>query len=136
VPQYRTTADQVLTVCKPDSAERIRRAFAGDPDTRRMRLRQLEQCRFEHIQAAVNEARNGVCAFIPAIANWAGNVGPAGGAPTSNVLTGLPACPGSSVFSPGVPTKTASQATCATWDPNDNPDPPGCDWFTRPEEPR
>jgi hypothetical protein len=49
------------------------------------------------------------------------------------VLTGLPAGPGSSVFSPGVPTKTASQATCATWDPYENPDPPGCDWFTRPE---
>ena len=67
---------------------------------------------------------------------WSGNAGPAGAAPTSNVLTGLPTCPGSTVFSPGVPTKTASQATCATWDPYENPDPPGCDWFTRPEEPR
>jgi hypothetical protein len=67
---------------------------------------------------------------------WSGNVGPAGGAPSSNVLTGLPACPGSTVFSPGLPHKTASQATCATWDPYENPDPPGCDWFTRPEEPR
>ena len=67
---------------------------------------------------------------------WSGNVGPAGGTPTSNVLTGLPTCPGSTVFSPGVPIKTASQATCATWDPYENPDPPGCDWFTRPEEPR
>ena len=56
--------------------------------------------------------------------------------PSSNVLTGLPACPGSTVFSPGVPIKTASQATCSTWDPYENPDPPGCDWFTRPEEPR
>jgi hypothetical protein len=67
---------------------------------------------------------------------WSGNVGPGGGVPSSNVLTGLPACPGSSLFSPGVPTRTASQATCATWDPYENPDPPGCDWFTRPEEPR
>jgi hypothetical protein len=67
---------------------------------------------------------------------WSGNTGPAGGAPTSNVLTGLPACPGSTVFSPGVPVKTASQATCSTWDPYENPDPPGCDWFSRPEEPR
>ena len=67
---------------------------------------------------------------------WSGNVGPAGGTPSSNVLTGLPACPGSTVFSPGVPVKTASQATCSTWDPYENPDPPGCDWFTRPEEPR
>ncbi len=67
---------------------------------------------------------------------WSGNVGPAGGEPTSNVALGLPACPGSNVFSPGNPAKTASQATCATWDPYENPDPPGCDWFTRPEEPR
>ncbi len=32
--------------------------------------------------------------------------------------------------------KTASQAMCSTWDPFTNPDPPGCDWFTRPEEPK
>jgi hypothetical protein len=36
---------------------------------------------------------------------------------------------------PGNPAKTASQATCATWDPYENPDPPGCDWFDRPPEP-
>ena len=64
------------------------------------------------------------------------NAGPAGAAPSSNVLAGLPSCPGSTVVCPGVPVKTASQATCATWDPYENPDPPGCDWFTRPEEPR
>jgi hypothetical protein len=67
---------------------------------------------------------------------WSENSGPAGAAPSSNVLTGLPDCPGSPVMTPGIPTKTASQATCATWDPFTNPDPPGCDWFTRPEEPR
>ena len=67
---------------------------------------------------------------------WSGNVGAAGGQPTSNVILGLPACPGSNVFSSGVPTKTASQATCATWDPYENPDPPGCDWFVRPPEPQ
>jgi len=67
---------------------------------------------------------------------FSGNVGPNGAAPTSNVATGLPACPGSSVLMPGIPTKTASQATCSTWDPFTNPDPPGCDWFTRPEEPK
>src|SRR5918999_1851207 len=67
---------------------------------------------------------------------WSGNVGPAGGDTSSNVATGLPPCPGSSVFSPGDPSKTASQATCSTWDPYTNPDPPGCDWFTRPQEPR
>jgi hypothetical protein len=67
---------------------------------------------------------------------FAGNVGPGGAKPSSNVLTGLPGCPGSSTFSPGIPTKTASQATCSTWDPFNNPDPPGCDWFTRPKEPK
>ena len=67
---------------------------------------------------------------------WSANAGPAGAAPSSNVLTGLPTCPGSSLFRPGIPTKTASQATCSTWDPYENPDPPGCDWFTRPEEPK
>ena len=66
---------------------------------------------------------------------WAGNAGPAGRGATSNVVLGLPGCPGSQVFSPGVPSKTASQATCSTWDPMENPDPPGCDWFTRPAEP-
>jgi hypothetical protein len=67
---------------------------------------------------------------------WSGNSGPAGARPSSNVLTGLPGCPGSTVFSPGIPTKTASQASCSTWDPFTNPDPPGCDWFTRPQEPQ
>jgi hypothetical protein len=37
---------------------------------------------------------------------------------------------------PGNPAKTSSQATCSTWDPFNNPDPPGCDWFTRPKEPK
>jgi hypothetical protein len=67
---------------------------------------------------------------------FSGNVGPNAAAPTSNVVTGLPDCPGSNVLMPGIPTKTASQATCSTWDPFTNPDPPGCDWFTRPEEPK
>jgi hypothetical protein len=71
---------------------------------------------------------------------WEGNTGPGGAAPSSNmpvpVLGGLPACPGSPVLSPGNPVKTASQATCSTWDPATNTDPPGCDWFARPPEPR
>jgi hypothetical protein len=67
---------------------------------------------------------------------FSGNSGPGGARATSNVLTGLPACPGSAVFMPGVPAKTASQASCSTWDPFTNPDPPGCDWFTRPKEPK
>ena len=50
-------------------------------------------------------------------------------------MIGLPACPGSDRERPGSQAKTASQASCATWDPYENTDPPGCDWFTRPPEP-
>ncbi len=57
VPKYRKSADQILTVCKRDSAKRIRRAFAGRLEQRR--LRQLKRCGFRHVQAAVNAARNG-----------------------------------------------------------------------------
>ncbi|HWM12186.1 MAG TPA: hypothetical protein VNO82_22690, partial [Solirubrobacteraceae bacterium] len=57
VPKYRTTAKQILIVCKRDSAKRIRRAFKGRLEQRR--LRQLKRCRFRHVQAAVNKARNG-----------------------------------------------------------------------------
>jgi hypothetical protein len=69
---------------------------------------------------------------------WTGNIGPAGAPATSNVPLGLPDCPGSKLFSPGNPAKTASQATCSQWDPQDDllTDPPGCDWFTTPPEPR
>jgi hypothetical protein len=70
---------------------------------------------------------------------WSGNSGAAGAAPSSNVLLGLPECGSlrASIFNPtGDTTKTSSQASCATWDPYENSDPPGCDWFTRPPEPR
>jgi hypothetical protein len=78
---------------------------------------------------------------------WSGNKGPGGAEPTSNVpvvpatpltprLGGLPPCPGPSTYSQGNVEKTSSQATCATWNPTDNTDPPGCDWFTRPPEPQ
>ncbi|UGS34051.1 right-handed parallel beta-helix repeat-containing protein [Capillimicrobium parvum] len=68
---------------------------------------------------------------------WMGNAGPGGAAPSSNVLLGLPGCPGAQVLLPGNPAKTASQATCSQWDPQDDllDDPPGCDWFTTPKEP-
>ena len=42
----------------------------------------------------------------------------------------LPACPGLDVFRPGNSAKQATLVPCATWHPIDNPDPPGCDWFT------
>ena len=66
---------------------------------------------------------------------WAGNVGPGGRGGDLERRARAARVPGPQVFSPGVPSKTASQATCATWDPMENPDPPGCDWFTRPAEP-
>jgi hypothetical protein len=50
-------------------------------------------------------------------------------------VLGLPACPGTDTERPGNQAKLASQASCATWDPYENPDPAGCDWFTRPPEP-
>ncbi len=67
---------------------------------------------------------------------WTGNEGPGGSAASSNME--LPDCPGSPVLLPGDPNKTASQAPCATWDPQDEElqDPPGCDWFARPPEPQ
>src|SRR5262245_21030205 len=63
VPKYRGTAVQVLTVCKPNSKKLIKRSSNGSSTQltrkRNLRLRQLEKCRFRHIQAAVNKARNG-----------------------------------------------------------------------------
>ena len=45
-------------------------------------------------------------------------------------------CPTGSPDSPGNPAKQAPLFACATWNPQTNPDPVGCDWFTRPPEPR
>lgn len=66
---------------------------------------------------------------------WSANTGP-GGAPATSDPATLPACPEGSSFSPGNPVKQASNVPCATWDPHDNTDPPGCDWFTVPPEPK
>jgi hypothetical protein len=65
---------------------------------------------------------------------WTGNVGP-GNAPVSSEPRNLPDCPGGP-FTPGNPAKTASMGSCATWDPMTNTDPPGCDWFVVPPEPK
>ena len=59
VPELRETAGQVLTVCKDDSADRIRQSFADQPEVMATRLQQLESCGFQHIQAAVDAASNG-----------------------------------------------------------------------------
>ena len=66
---------------------------------------------------------------------WSDNTGIGGRQPTHNVLLGLPGCPNDLPYSEGNAAKLASQASCATWDPYENPDPPGCDWFDRPPEP-
>ena len=34
------------------------------------------------------------------------------------------------------PDKIGPEVPCATWDPKDNPDPPGCTWFDTPPRPR
>jgi hypothetical protein len=66
---------------------------------------------------------------------WTANLGPNGAAPTSEPDP-LPGCPNEGPFSPGNPVKQAGEASCATWDPQTNTDPPGCDWFTQPREPK
>jgi hypothetical protein len=61
-PTYRTTGE-ILTVCRPDSATRIRRIWRGKGPktsrTRRLRLRQVRRCRFQEIQRAVDAATSG-----------------------------------------------------------------------------
>ncbi|MGI8557628.1 MAG: hypothetical protein ACR2ND_04875 [Solirubrobacteraceae bacterium] len=47
----------------------------------------------------------------------------------------LPACPGAPIYLPPLSAVTASQLPCTAWDPNTNPEPVGCDWFTTPPRP-
>jgi hypothetical protein len=68
---------------------------------------------------------------------WTANSGPAGAPPTSDPPAPLlPDCPGSPVQRPPNPAKTAPEVPCATWDPGNNPRPPGCTWFDTPPEPK
>ena len=72
----------------------------------------------------------------PGVLNcWTDNRPARGAKLTSDPVT-LPGCDGTRAFRPGNPAKIASQATCATWDPETNTDPPGCDWFRVPSEPK
>jgi hypothetical protein len=48
----------------------------------------------------------------------------------------LPACPGSPIYMPANFTVTAAQVPCTAWDPNTQPNPPGCTWFTTPPKPK
>jgi hypothetical protein len=64
---------------------------------------------------------------------WLGNQAP-GGRVTSDPAS-LPKCPQGSIFQQSNAAKSAAEAPCAAWDPEDNPDPPGCAWFTTPPKP-
>ena len=67
---------------------------------------------------------------------WSKNKGiRSGGAFTSDPLKLFP-CPGGSPDRHGSTEKFAELVPCATWDPETNPDPVGCNWFTRPSKPR
>ena len=87
-----------------------------------------QDCVEEQPGCVDNDSANGNC--------WTGNLGPDGQAFTSDPpALLLPGCPGLDAFRSGNSAKQATLVPCATWNPQDNPDPPGCDWFTRPSEP-
>ena len=69
---------------------------------------------------------------------WEGNKGPDGAA-TKNDPSSLPDCRdqlNKQIQRPVNASKSAREAPCATWNPQDNQFPPGCDWFDTPPEPR
>jgi hypothetical protein len=66
---------------------------------------------------------------------WSGNTGLTGPATSDPVALLLPACPGLDTPRPSNTNKLLELIPCASWDPETNPDPPGCNWFTRPPEP-
>ena len=68
---------------------------------------------------------------------WERNTG-AGGAPSSGNPSSLPECddPLNSAPRPVNPAKHSFLVPCATWDPYENTDPPGCDWMEVPPEPK
>ena len=66
---------------------------------------------------------------------WRGNKAAKGHKITSDPAS-LPQCPQGSVFQQSNPQKSAAEVPCAEWDPRDNPDPPGCTWFTTPPKPK
>ena len=67
---------------------------------------------------------------------WTGNVGPGGGAPSSNVADRPAELPGLDRVQPRRADQDRQPGDVRDLGPDENPDPPGCDWFTRPEEPR
>ena len=66
---------------------------------------------------------------------WQDNTTAAGRALTSDPKT-LPDCKSGGSTNPQPNwAKLGSEVPCATWNPNNNSDPPGCTWFTTPEDP-
>ncbi|HEX8102444.1 MAG TPA: right-handed parallel beta-helix repeat-containing protein [Solirubrobacteraceae bacterium] len=65
---------------------------------------------------------------------WQGNQGARDGGITSDPAT-LPDCSSGGSTGGVSNQKLAFQVPCATWDPRENPDPPGCDWFQTPPRP-
>jgi hypothetical protein len=68
---------------------------------------------------------------------WTNNIGPDGAPPTGDPpAETLPMCPGLDIgFKFPNINKLLELLPCASWDPQTNTDPPGCDWFTTPPEP-
>ncbi|MGZ8649100.1 MAG: right-handed parallel beta-helix repeat-containing protein, partial [Solirubrobacteraceae bacterium] len=60
VPKYRQ-GGPARVVCKTSSRARINRIYKGNSrrTLRRKRLRQLRECKYRHIQAAVDAAKSG-----------------------------------------------------------------------------
>ena len=66
---------------------------------------------------------------------WENNITAPGAALTSDPAT-LPTCASGGSTNPvGNSAKLAHDLPCATWHPQNNPRPPGCDWFEDPQDP-
>ena len=66
---------------------------------------------------------------------WRGNQAPGGnGHERPGDAPAVP--PGLDLPAVANPEQAAAEAPCATWDPDTQPDPPGCTWFTTPAKPR
>ncbi|MCA1711981.1 MAG: right-handed parallel beta-helix repeat-containing protein [Actinobacteria bacterium] len=67
---------------------------------------------------------------------WEGNVSSTGKVTDDSEVIPLPTCAAGGSASPiGNVTKTARNAPCATYDRDDERDPPGCNWFDDPKMP-
>jgi hypothetical protein len=87
-----------------------------------------QDCIEEQPGCVDNDTQNGNC--------WTNNSGDGGQFTSDPPAIALPTCPGLDLFRPGNSEKQGTLVPCATWNPVDNTDPPGCDWFTTPPEPQ